>query len=583
MAKPVRKIDYAPVKSGEKRDGTWVEDIRLRMDQTYAKKPRLKAADLELELNEIQQQEWMKCALDVVYFVENYYRITTIDNGFVLFQPYEYQKELLQAFQDHRFNIVCQCRQSGKTTVVAAFLLWYALFHPDKEIAILANKERQAREIIDRMQKALQDLPFFLQSGLEKYGSTEMAFENGSKVFVYATSPDAIRGRSCSIVYLDEFAFVDGDEEFWESVYPTIASGKSSRCIITSTPKGKRGMFYGLWAGANEPDENGNTNGFNPTLVKWFDVPPYRDDPTFEESTRARLGDSRFNQEMLCDFRGSVGTLIPSQLLMAMRSKEVTELNEFTKVLYDYNPDHSYVAVGDVGGGLEQDYSVLTIFDVTEIPYKIAAKYRCNTISPLLFPFTMVDMCNHYGQCPLLVETNNDVGGQAITVLWYDLEYLETIMTSNDPKRGGSGTRVGGKGAKPGIKTTSRVRNIGCSNLKGLIETGKLEIEDMDTIDELSTFILKNDKYQADEGCHDDCVMTLVLFSWLVKQDWFEDLYSVNVSQEMKKTASEKAIEALIPFGGTGGMGSQPVVRRQTGGMTTLEGSSSQMNEWAKS
>lgn len=582
MAQPAKKIEWALNKSNTKKDGSFVEDLRLRMDQTFAKKPALMQAGLGLELTPLQQEEWVKCALDVVYFVENYYRITTIDRGFILFEPFEFQKEMLQAFQDNRFTILATSRQAGKTTVAAAFLLWFVLFHPDKEVAILANKERQAREIMDRMQKALQDLPFFLQSGLEKYGTTEMAFENGSKVFVYATSPDAIRGRSCSLVYLDEFAFVDGDEEFWESVYPTLASGSSSRCIITSTPKGQRGMFYALWQGA-DPDENGNTNGFFKKKVTWQDVPHYANDPTFEESTRARLGDSRFLQEFCVEFRGSVGTLIPSQLLMAMRSKEVTELNEFTKVLYEYNPDHSYVAIGDVGGGLEQDYSVLTIFDVTEIPYKIAAKYRCNTISPLLFPFTMVDMCNHYGQCPLLVETNNDVGGQAITVLWYDLEYLETIMTSNDPKRGGSGTRVGGKGAKPGIKTTSRVRNIGCSNLKGLIETGKLEIEDMDTIDELSTFILKNDKYQADEGCHDDCVMTLVLFSWLVKQDWFEDLYSVNVSQEMKKTASEKAIEALIPFGGTGAMGSQPVVRRQTGGLTTLEGSTSQMNEWAKS
>ncbi|AUR97704.1 coil containing protein [Vibrio phage 1.244.A._10N.261.54.C3] len=293
------KIDWAPCKDNNKADGTFIKDIRLRMSQTYSRKPALKAANLGLELDEIQQMEWVKCAMDAEYFIRNYYRITTIDRGFILFEPFDYQVELIQAFQDNRWNVVCQCRQSGKTTVVAAFLLWYALFHGDKEIAILANKEKQAKEIMDRMQKALSDLPFFLQQGLTKYGATEMNFENESKVYVYATSPDAIRGRSCAVVYLDEFAFVDGDEEFWESVYPTMASATTSRCIITSTPKGQRGMFHNIWVNAEE-DAKGESNGFHRTLVTWDQVPNYANDPEWEPSTRKRLGDSRFKQEMEC-------------------------------------------------------------------------------------------------------------------------------------------------------------------------------------------------------------------------------------------------------------------------------------------
>ncbi|CAL9975021.1 terminase large subunit [Vibrio phage K469] len=293
------KIDWAPSKDNYKADGTFIKDIRLRMSQTYSRKPALKSSNLGLELNEEQQMEWVKCAMDAEYFIRNYYRITTIDRGFILFEPFEYQVELIQAFQDNRWNVVCQCRQSGKTTVVAAFLLWYALFHGDKEIAILANKEKQAKEIMDRMQKALSDLPFFLQQGLTKYGATEMNFENESKVYVYATSPDAIRGRSCAVVYLDEFAFVDGDEEFWESVYPTMASATTSRCIITSTPKGQRGMFHNIWVNA-EVDAKGESNGFHRTLVTWDQVPTYANDPEWEPSTRKRLGDSRFKQEMEC-------------------------------------------------------------------------------------------------------------------------------------------------------------------------------------------------------------------------------------------------------------------------------------------
>ncbi|CAM0071288.1 terminase large subunit [Vibrio phage K440] len=579
------KIDWAPSKDNHKADGTFIKDIRLRMSQTYSRKPALKAAHLGLELDEVQQMEWVKCAMDAEYFIRNYYRITTIDRGFILFEPFDYQVELIQAFQDNRWNVVCQCRQSGKTTVVAAFLLWYALFHGDKEIAILANKEKQAKEIMDRMQKALSDLPFFLQQGLTKYGATEMNFENESKVYVYATSPDAIRGRSCAVVYLDEFAFVDGDEEFWESVYPTMASATTSRCIITSTPKGQRGMFHNIWVNAEE-DANGETNGFHRTLVTWDQVPTYANDPEWEPATRKRLGDSRFKQEMECSFRGSVGTLIPSRDLERMVSKKpIDEPSEYTKIYAKYNPQRRYIGVADVAGGLEQDYSVLTVIDVTEYPYTIAAKYRCNTISPMMFPYSVVDICNAYGECPLLMETNNDVGGQAISVLWYDLEYVETLMTGSDRTRGGSGLKVGGRDGLPGIKTTSRVRNIGCSNLKALIETGKLEICDLDTMDELGVFVLKNDKYQADEGCHDDCVMPLVLFSWLVKTDWFMDEYERNVSEDMRKSASERAIEDMMPFGGSVGIPDHNVHQENVGGwgVQCTNGSGGGMDEWMNS
>ncbi|CAL9975144.1 hypothetical protein VPHK469_0002 [Vibrio phage K469] len=287
-----------------------------------------------------------------------------------------------------------------------------------------------------------------------------------------------------------------------------------------------------------------------------------------------------------CSFRGSVGTLIPSRDLEIMISKKpIDEPSEYTKIYARYDPKRRYIGVADVAGGLEQDYSVLTVIDVTCYPYTIAAKYRCNTISPMMFPYSVVDICNAYGECPLLMETNNDVGGQAIAVLWYDLEYVETLMTGSDRKRGGSGLKVGGRDGLPGIKTTSRVRNIGCSNLKALIETGKLEICDLDTMDELGVFVLKNDKYQADEGCHDDCVMPLVLFSWLVKTDWFMDEYERNVSEDMRKSASERAIEDMMPFGGSVGIPDHNVYQENVGGygVSCTQGSSGDMGDWMNS
>lgn len=282
-----------------------------------------------------------------------------------------------------------------------------------------------------------------------------------------------------------------------------------------------------------------------------------------------------------CSFLGSVGTLIPSKLLRQIITKApVREPNKYTKIFMEYDPERKYVGVADVGGGLGQDYSVLTIFDVTHYPYRIAAKYRNNEISPMLYPYTIVDMCSAYGKCPVLVETNNDVGGQCISVLWYDLEYEETLQTSNHKQHG---LRIGGYDSVPGIRTTSRPRNMGCANLKSLMETGKLLVEDLDTATELGTFILKNDKYQADKGCHDDCVMPLVLFSWLVKTEWFVDTYERNIASDMFKSASQQAIEELCPFGGIVGIPNQVENIGYTNngqGYRVIEGTASGMENW---
>lgn len=294
MARARRSVDMAPLKTGFK-----VADVHLRMDQTYKRRPSVKAANVDLEMTPEQEMEFVKCKRSAMYFITHYYKITSLDKGFILFNPYEYQRKLIEAFQDHRFNISLQSRQSGKTTVVAAFLLWYAMFHSDKEVFVLANKEKQAKEILDRISKAYMDMPFFLQQGAEKFGALGIDFENKSKITAYATSADSIRGRSVALLYVDEVAFIDGCEEFWASTYPAVASSNSSKVIMTSTPNGQRGLFYNTWMGSF-PNEAGITNGFNRTLVTWRDVPTYANKPGWEASERARLGDAKFDQEFDC-------------------------------------------------------------------------------------------------------------------------------------------------------------------------------------------------------------------------------------------------------------------------------------------
>lgn len=572
---PVKQISYAPLKKGFK-----IEDVKLRMDQTFMRKPSVRAPRIEIDMTEEQEDEWIKCSMDALYFAKNYYKITTIDKGFILFDMFDYQEQLFRDFQAERFNAVVQARQSGKTTVVAAFLLWYALFHADKEIAVLANKEKQAIEILDRIRKAYQDLPFFLQQGAEKFGSTLLELENGSKIFAYATSSDSIRGRSVALLYIDEVAFIENDFEFWESTFPVISSAQTSKCILTSTPKGQRGLFYDIVTKANP--EHSQYNDFHLTEVPWYKVPPYRDREGWEQSQRAKLGDARFDQEFGIKFRGSVGSLIPNKCLERMCSILYGEPNEFTKIYQDFKPDHTYVGIADTGKGVEGDYSVFTVIDVTEYPYKIAAKYRNNTIPPMLYAYVISDLGERYGTCPVLVETNNDVGGTVITVLHHEIEYENIIYTSTDNK--GTGKRIGGRRPEPGINTTRKVKAVGCANLKSLIEREMLIVEDQETIDELGTFIAVGVSYEADEGCHDDCVMPLVLFSWMVKQEWFLDLTDRSASADMRSRMSNAEVAQMFPFGGrtTGGYVQQQNVGGYQGVKVYDESSGLSMEEWFK-
>lgn len=532
-----------------KKTGFKVEDHQLTEAQTFPRSKKLKNEGVKIDLTLEQEIEYMKCALDSIYFAKNYYKITSIDEGFILFEPFDYQEDLLKAFEEHRFVIDMQCRQSGKTTVVGAFLLWFLIFHSHKEVFVLANKEKQAIEILTRVRKALLDMPFFLSPGVVKYGSTEVEFDNGSKIVAYATSSDSIRGRSASVLYIDEVAFIENDMDFWESTYPAVSQSKESRVIMTSTPKGQRGLFYKTWMEAEE-DESGVSNGFFRIEVKWHDVPSYANDPTWHQKTVKRLGEARFKQEYECSFRGSVGTLIsPSTIEEMVSTNPKLEPDDWTKVYHQYDPSRKYVAVADVGGGTGGDYSVCRIMDVSSYPYKTAALYRNNEISPMLFPHIIVSMCEQYGSCWVLPEINNDMGGQAITVLYYDLEYENVIKTGSD-KQKGTGTKVGGKASRPGIKTNMRTRAVGCSNMKSMIESGFIKVDDLETIYELGNFISVNDRYEADSGCHDDCVMTLVIFAWLTKQDWFLDEFGRNISTDMYQKAVKEDTIKLPQCGG---------------------------------
>lgn len=563
-----KDIVYAPWKDGAGHPFP-VEDILLPYKSTYNGNILIRKAFTTVDLTMAHMVELAKCKRDPIYFIENYCRIVSLDEGIIPFRMFEYQKDMIAMYAKHRFSLTLTARQMGKTAAMAAFILWFAIFHKTKTVAVLANKGEQAQEIMDRIRMAFEYLPFFLQHGVKVYNKRRIEFDNGSVIFSAATSASGIRGRSVDLCYIDEAAFIENDLTFYESTYPVITSGKDSRVIMTTTPRGARGMFYMLWR-----DSMADRNFYKRLEVIW-DKHPKRDD-RWKEETIANIGYSRFAQEFACKFQGSSGTLIPTEILERMQWLNPIHEDENFKVYLKYNhkfvqePDsenpevmvmvpkpigteeasRKYIAVADPAGGLGLDYSVCTVLDVTEYPYRIVAKYRNNNISPLLFPQTILNICMSYGNCPALVESNNDVGGQVTYILYYELEYENMILTSNSERAIG-GLREGGKGnqALPGVRTTKKVKSIGCSNLKTLLENEYLVIEDQETIEELGTFIAKGSSYEADEECHDDTVMPLILFSWFIKSELFNEYCGRDIGVDLYKRNVDRAMEDILPFG----------------------------------
>ena len=280
--------------------------------KNYLGNPRLKRVNMPMQLTEDQVREYVKCAEDPVYFIENYVKVVMLDKGFVQINLYPFQKDAIEKFNKNRRIIVKAGRQVGKTTMVVGYILWYVLFNTDKSVAILANKAATAREILSRIKLAYEALPHWIQQGVKTWNKGDIELENGCRILANSTASSAIRGFSISLLYLDEFAFVPTNiaDEFFTSVYPTISSGTESKILISSTPNGMN-HFYKMWNDAVE-----DNNGFTHISANWREVPG-RDQKWADEQFRV-LGEQKFMQEMECEFLGSSGTLISAVALRAL-------------------------------------------------------------------------------------------------------------------------------------------------------------------------------------------------------------------------------------------------------------------------
>ena len=512
-------------------------------ESVYLGNPNLKKANVQQEWTKEELEEYARCMKDPIYFIRSYIKIVSLDEGLVPFELYDFQKEMVGTFHNNRFTICKLPRQSGKSTTIIAYLLHYVLFNPSVNVAILANKAATARDLLGRLQLAYEHMPKWLQQGVMSWNKGSLELENGSKILASSTSASAVRGGSYNIIFLDEFAYVPSNvaEQFFSSVYPTISSGKTTKVMIVSTPHGMN-MFYKLWTDAEE-----ERNEYVPIEVHWSEVPGR--DEEWKQQTIKNTSEAQFNTEFECEFLGSIDTLISSGKLRTLAYRAPVSTNAGLDVHIRPEEGHTYFLSADVSRGTKNDYSAFTVIDVTEIPYKIVAKYRDNEIKPLLFPSKIYDVARAYNQAYVLVEVN-DIGEQVANTLQFDLEYDNLVMAS---MRGRAGQVLGGGfsggRAQLGVRTTKAVKKIGCSNLKQMVEDNKLIVEDIDVISELSTFIIKGSSFEADDGCHDDLVACLFTFAWATDQTYFKELTNMDMRQTMMKEQQDALEQDMAPFG----------------------------------
>ena len=500
-------------------------------NENYLGNPNIKKDGIVQNWTETEIKEYAKCMKSPVYFIEKYAKIISLDKGLVPFQLYPYQKKMFKQFEENRFNVVLACRQSGKSISACGYLLWFALFQPEKSIAILANKGATAREMLARITIMLENIPFFLQPGVKALNKSNIDFSNNSRIIAAATSGQSIRGLSINLLYLDEFAFVERAAEFYTSTYPVISSGTDTKIIVTSTANGIGNTFHKIWEGSVQ-----GVNEYSNFRVDWHDVPGR--DEKWKEETINNTSQIQFDQEFGNTFFGTGDTLINAQTLLDLRASNPVRVLEGQDMLVYKEPikDHDYILTADVSKGRGQDYSSFSLIDISTRPFEQVAVYRNNTISPLLFPNIIYKYANVYNKAYCIIESN-DQGAVVCNGLYYDLEYenmhVESAVKAN----------------AIGIEINRKSKRLGCSALKDLLENNKIKVVDEQTILEISTFEAKGQTFQASVGNNDDLVMNLVLFGYFVSSAYFSDLTDINIKDVIFNQKMKEIQEDIVPFG----------------------------------
>jgi hypothetical protein len=548
-----------------------INDLMVALDKGYRPqvsmpfyegKQFLRRGNIVFEYTDAEISEIAKCANDIVYFAEKYAVVMT-DNGIQKVKLREYQKQLLRDFQYNRFNIVLASRQMGKTVTASIFNAWYLTFNYDKTTLLLANKAESTKEIIDKAKVVIEHLPFFMKPGIIKYDVMNVRADNGCRLVGQSTTAKSGIGFTIHNLYLDEFAHVHPTivDSFYENVYPTLSASKISRINITSTPNGFN-KFYEIYADA----EKGN-NEYKATRIDWWQHPD-RDDAWYQRELGNLGSEDAFNRQYGNEFTSSSSLLLSPATMKNIRKNahkfEFYDLEEFenihiaTEGFLGFDPefdvesaaesDKYYLFSVDIAEGNGGDYSVINVFEVDAMEdrdienvvspgamydfFKLnqVAVFRSNEhpieeFAKVLYTLA-IDIFNPEN-IKMIIEYNTY--GSIL------LQYLSTVFPSRNEFEDEMVLRFkhrhDSKTLKPGIRLKSDNKSVFCQNFKRFIETNRIKVNDIVTVQEASLFgTLKNGSYGAQMG-NDDTMMTCVtateFFGTSDYADYVEELLDI--------------------------------------------------------
>jgi hypothetical protein len=511
----------------------------------------VKTAHSTQKYTEQDIEDLLKCSDPITgphYFLDNFFFIQHPTRGKLQYEAFDYQRRLIDSYHQHRFNVNLLPRQTGKTTTAAGYLLWFAMFVPDSTILVAAHKYTGAQEIMQRIRYAYELCPNHIRCGATSYNKQSIEFDNGSRIVAQTTTETTGRGMSLSMLYADEFAFVEPNiaTEFWTSISPTLATG--GKAIITSTPNSDEDQFSQIWKEANHKfDEHGNEravgkNGFFPFRAYWSEHPDRNEE--WANTERSRIGEERFRREHDCEFLVFDETLINSIALAAMEGIDPIMKMGQARWYKKINPMNTYLVALDPSLGTGGDPAAIQIIEIPSFDQVAEWQHNLTTIQGQVR--ILRDLCNHIQdecasrgvQASIYYSVENNNIGEAALVAIDEIgeESIPGLFLSEPIKKGHV------RRFRKGFNTTNSSKINACAKLKHLVESHRLGIKSKPLISELKAYIAKGLGFEAKVGAHDDLVssMLLAIRMALMLQEWDPAIYD--------KMREEREDEFLMPM-----------------------------------